>query len=177
MSEMEMKMLMLLMSNNKMKLKQVTTVNNKVTKNNTDIATINTNNGYYYFTNQLKHDNVNVVKFPAVNKHPFVASNTSHEMSIYVSGHYQIIYTDFYKNSGTFKILDTKNGVDGTELFSLELDQQSEWTPITINTVISINANNFLGYADIKLYISSKNNVGIFDGDGFSTFFIKYLGA
>ena len=31
---------------------QVTTVNNKVTQNKTDIATM----GYYYFTDQLKHN-------------------------------------------------------------------------------------------------------------------------
>ena len=36
---------------------QVTTVNKGVTQNKTDIATINTNNGYYYFTDQLKHVN------------------------------------------------------------------------------------------------------------------------
>ena len=46
---------------------QVTTVNNEVTQNKTDIATINTNNGYYYYlTDQLKHNNSDRVKFPTV---------------------------------------------------------------------------------------------------------------
>ena len=45
---------------------QVTTVNNEVTQNKTDIATINTNNGYYYLTDQLKHNNSDTVKFPTV---------------------------------------------------------------------------------------------------------------
>ena len=40
-----------------------TTANNGVTKNKTDITTINTSNGYYYFTDQLKHNNSNTVKF------------------------------------------------------------------------------------------------------------------
>ena len=51
---------------------QVTTVNKGVTQNKTDITTINTNNGYYYFTDQLKHVNSRVVQFPStINSYPF----------------------------------------------------------------------------------------------------------
>ena len=72
---------------------QVTTVNNKVTQNKTDIATM----GYYYFTDQLKHNNSNTVKFPAVsNNYPYSADNNSRFLTITLDGHYQIIYTDFY---------------------------------------------------------------------------------
>ena len=67
---------------------QVTTVNNKVTQNKTDIATM----GYYYFTDQLKHNNSNTVKFPAVsNNFPYSADNNSEFLMITLDGHYQII--------------------------------------------------------------------------------------
>ena len=51
---------------------QVTTVNNTVTQNKTDIATINRLDGYYYFTDQLKHKNSNTVKFPAVSNNDLI---------------------------------------------------------------------------------------------------------
>ena len=76
---------------------QVTTVNNKVTQNKTDIATITRLDRYYYFTDQLKHKNSNTVKFPAVsNNYPYSANNKSEFLTITLSGTYHIIYTDFY---------------------------------------------------------------------------------
>ena len=76
---------------------QVTTVNNKVTQNKDDIATINRFGGYYYFTDQLKHDNSKIVKFPrTINSYPY-SNGAQNSSRISLDGHYQIIYTDFYK--------------------------------------------------------------------------------
>ena len=80
---------------------QVTTVNEGVTQNKTDIATINTNNGYYYFTDQLKHDNSNTVKFPRakfppIDSYPFSRGSDDYKLRIRIDGYYHIIYTDFY---------------------------------------------------------------------------------
>ena len=76
---------------------QVTTVNNKVTQNKTDIGTINRLDGYYYFTDQLKHDNSKIVKFPGtINSYPY-SNGAQNSLRISLDGHYQIIYTDFYK--------------------------------------------------------------------------------
>ena len=76
---------------------QVTTVNNKVTQNKADIATINRFGGYYYFTDQLKHDNSSIVKFPrTINSYPY-SNGAQNSLRISLDGHYQIIYTDFYK--------------------------------------------------------------------------------
>ena len=160
---------------------QVTTVNNKVTQNKTDIATM----GYYYFTDQLKHNNNNAVKFPAVaNNYPYSADNNSEFLMITLDGHYQIIYTDFYtkgKRKGRkFIIHDDTNGND---LFVTNLVTLSSWSPITINTVIPITTDNGFNHAKIKLYI--KNRTGrklrgddaILKGAGYSTFYIKYLHA
>ena len=77
---------------------KVSIVNNKIIKIKNDINTILTSLTklkYYYFTDQLKHNNADTVKFPAVNSHPFSADNNSEFLKIELDGHYQIIYTDF----------------------------------------------------------------------------------
>ena len=82
--------------------------------------------------------------------------------------------TDVYKKkSGQFIIHDSTNGND---LFVTELDNQSDWTPITINAIVPINVDNGFGHVEIKLYLQTTNNA-IFDGAGYSTFYIKYLHA
>ena len=153
---------------------QVTTVNDKVTQNKTDIATINTNNGYYYFIDQLKHDNSKTVKFPAVNNYPYSADNGSEFLTITLDCHYQIIYTDFYRGGGQFIIHDDTNGND---LFVTNLRPQSRWPSITINTIIPINTDNGFNYVRIKMYIQTTIKGAIFTGKGDSTFYIKYLHA
>ena len=151
----------------------INNIGNQAVENNTEIKTINTNNGYYYFTDQLKHDNSNTVKFPVVNNNPYSANNGSELLRITLDGSYHIIYTDFYKKSGQFIIHDDTNGND---LFVLNLANQSDWTPITINAVIPITVDNGFGHDEIKLYIKTNNNAE-FDGAGYSTFYIKYLHA
>ena len=51
---------------------------------------------YYYFTDQLRHDNSKTVKFPELNRYPYSAVNNSEYLTITLDGYYQIIYTDFY---------------------------------------------------------------------------------
>ena len=126
---------------------------------------------YYYFTDQLKHDNINTVKFPPLNIYPYSVIRNPYYLMITLDGHYQIIYTDFYKKSGQFIIHDDTNGND---LFVTSLDNQSDWSSITINTVIPITVDNGFGYAKIKMYIKTTDKA-IFDEAGYSTFYIKYL--
>ena len=152
---------------------QVTTVNNKVTQNKTDIATITRLDRYYYFTDQLKHKNSNTVKFPAVsNNYPYSANNKSEFLTIRVDGHYQIIYTDFYREGNKFIIHDDTNGND---LYVLNLGISRSGRPITINAVIPINEDNGFGYVRIKIYPLTRHSA--LYGAGFSTFYIKYLHA
>ena len=85
--------------------KQFIIVNNTVARNNANITTINVNNGYYYFINQLNHNNLNTVSFPNItNSYPYsngkntVTGNKTYlVLRILLSGNYQIIYTDSYK--------------------------------------------------------------------------------
>ena len=152
------------------------TVNNQVTQNKNDIATINTNN-YYHFTDQLKHDNTNTVKFPAINSHIYSAVDNSEYLKITQDGHYQIIYADYCQQSGYFTIHDDTNGND---LFVLNINNTSNWSPITINAVVSITVDNGFNYARIKMNIQNgKPDINpILDGrPGYSTFFIKYLNS
>ena len=143
------------------------TIDNKIT-------TINTQQGYYYFTNQLRHKNTNTVKFPTINKYPYSANNNSQFLRITLDGHYQIIYTDYYKNgvgasSSQFIIHDQTNG---NNLFVTNLNRQKDWASTIINAVIPINVDNGFNHVDIKLYVKSSS---FLDGVGNSTFFIKYL--
>ena len=149
---------------------------NSILQNYNNILTIQnslTKLKYYYFTDQLKHDNANTVKFPAINSYPFSAVDESEFLKIELDGHYQIIYTDFFIRDAQFIIYDDTNGND---LFVIHLDGSSFWTPITINTVIPITVDNGFNYARIKMYMQKKtNNEPEFDGKDNSTFYIKYL--
>ena len=84
---------------------QLDAVKTQVTQNKTDITTINTENGYYTFTDQLKHNNRNNVRFPSINRslkhwrpsilYPFeLISNNNTILRIKLDGWYQVIYTD-----------------------------------------------------------------------------------
>ena len=66
---------------------------------------------YHYFTNQLKHNNSDTVKFPAIDSHPFSADNNSEHFKISVDGDYHIIYRDNYKSGGHFIIHDETNNI------------------------------------------------------------------
>lgn len=92
-------------------------------------------------------------------------------LRISLSGQYHIIYTDFYSGGGSFIIYDDTNSYN---LFNLNLDNQKIWAPITINAIVTIQADNGFGHADIKLYLS--DDPSLLDGAGYSTFYIKYLG-
>ena len=152
---------------------QVTTVNNKVTQNKDDIASINRLDGYCYFTDQLKHDNSKIVKFPrTINSYPY-SNGAQNSLRMSLDGHYQIIYTDFYKKSGQFVIHDATNG---NELFVIKLDNQTDWSSITINAIVPITVDNGFGNADIQMWIITTDNA-ILDGAGYSSFYIKYLHA
>ena len=147
----------------------------------TQVATINTNNGYYFFTDQLQHDNGNIIKFPANEYHyPFQTKKNGvhHSLALYLSGYYHIIYTDVYKGSGKLTMEYTVwPGLNRPNaLFTLSLNKQTDWTPITINIIKKIEIlSGGKGYSEIAFEITSGD--AIFDGSGYSTFYIKYLHA
>ena len=154
--------------------RQLDAVQNQVDTINTNVNTINTNNGYYYFIKQLNHNNNSYVHFPSnIDKYPFKSANDpiyGGVLRISLSGYYHIIYTDYYKikvtSNASFIIWDLSNG---KVLFSTTFNHKTDFTPITINAVINIQAN-----ATIGLHLTPAN--AILDGGEYSTFFIKYLG-
>ena len=165
----------------------VVTFNETIDMNGKDITGVNKivanildvkQNDYYYFTDQLKHNNEDRIKFPANEVHyPFLTKNVVSEYFVLLlSGYYHIIYTDFYKGSGTFKIVYlTWSGLNKpADLFTLNLGTQSSWTPITINIIKKIEIRKDLHRADIGFILG---NNAVFDGAGFSTFYIKFLHA
>ena len=137
-----------------------------------------THRKYYYFTSQLKHNNSNKVKFPAINSYPFSANDNSEYLTISLNGDYHIIYRDYYRKSAHFNkrysnfiIHDQANGND---VFDTHLYNELDWTLVTINADIPITVDSDLNYAKIKMYIESNENP-LLGGVDKSTFYIKYL--
>ena len=168
---------------------QLDSVETQVTQNKTDITTINTENVYYTFTDQLKHSNQNNVRFPPINRslkhwrpsilYPFeLISNNNTIFRIKLDGCYQVIYTDNYRFGGQFQIY---NNTDSVYLYTRNIPYVANFTPLTISAVFEIVINkNLVNYIDIKLLISNiannKKNPR-FEGINCSSFYIKYLGA
>ena len=168
---------------------QLDAVKTQVTQNKTDITTINTENGYYTFTDQLKHNNRNNVWFPPINRslkhwrpsilYPFeLISNNNTILRIKLDGWYQVIYTDNYRYGGQFQIY---NNTDGVYLYTRNIPYVDNFTPLTISAVFEIVINkNLVNYIDISLLISNiannKNNPR-FEGINCSSFYMKYLGV
>ena len=131
---------------------EVSQVDNKIIQIRNDINTILNSLKkleYYYFTDQLKHDETNTVKFPALNSYPYSTVDNSEFIKIELNGYYQIIHSDFYIKRSQFIIHDDTNG---NNIFVSYLSYQGYFTPITINAVVSINVDNGFNYARIKMY-------------------------
>ena len=118
---------------------------------------------YYFYTNDLKHNNKKNVNFPNFYKYPF-DSNISEIINIKLSGYYHIIYTDYYKgDTSIFRI--HKNT---TSIYTLTVDAKSDWTQLTINIVHEFESGDYLQF-------DFNNNKSKLYGVGRSTFYIKYL--
>ena len=118
---------------------------------------------YYFYTNDLKHNNKKNVNFPNFYKYPF-DSNISEIINIKLSGYYHIIYTDYYKgDTGIFRIHRNT-----TSIYTLTVDAKSDWTQLTINIVHEFESGDYLQF-------DFNNNKSKLYGVGRSTFYIKYL--
>ena len=80
-----------------------TNPNDAVNKSQFDIIS-----KYYLYTNELKHNNENRIKFKSgISNYPFVTdvpNSYQNILQIKLSGYYHVIYTDFYKGKGTFQM-------------------------------------------------------------------------
>ena len=152
---------------------QLDRVETQTIVNKNDIATINLNYSYYYYTYDLKHNNSKTVKFPTINNYPFSSQfgvGNEHRFIINLEGYYHIIYTDYYKGSGIFKI--QHDSPSDPVICNISLNNKKDWTPITINSVARVQKQ---GNKTIKLIFYVTGNTAILDGVGHSTFYIKYL--
>ena len=133
--------------------------------------------GYYYFTDHLKHDNGDTVKFPEINSHPYSAVDNSEFLKTVLDGHYQIIYVDFFKDNNFNQCqLIIHDDTNGNNLFVTNLEIKSGWTPMMINAVIPITVDNGFNYVRIKMYLKCIFKP-LLKGKENSTFLIKYLHA
>ena len=139
------------------------------------ISEIEKRTNYYYYTDDLKHNNSKTVKFPTINKYPFSTQSgvgNEHRFIINLDGYYHIIYTDYYKGSGIFKI--QHDSPSDPVICNISLNNKIDWTPITINCVARVQKQ---GNKTTKLIFYVTGNTAILDGNGYSTLFIKFLHA
>ena len=145
-------------------------------------AQLDVSTKYYYFTNDLKHNNEKLIKFPSnFSKYPFKSlsqPNQNQRLQIELAGYYHIIYTDYYKGNGLFKIQhDAYDSLDKPpDIYNTNLSHQSNFTPITINAIVKIDLLKTYGnvkYARIIFYYQTSS--GSLDGVGYSSFYIRYL--
>ena len=149
---------------------------NKDAVNKAQLDALETKLKYYYYTNDLKHNNSKTAKFPTINDYPFSTQSgvgNEHRFIISLDGYYHVIYNDFYKGSGTFQI--THDSPSGPVLHSIRLNIKSKFTPFTINSVFKIerqgNNTTKLVFHITNVLISNT----VLDGIGSSSFYIKYL--
>ena len=145
-------------------------------QSNTEISNINNEINkikrllkFNYNTRSLKHNNERIIKFPNFYSYPYQRSSSVSTIIILYEGYYHIIYTDYYKNGGTFKIYQGSSKV----LFDTILNSKSDWTPFTINAVIRIKFDSGRNSAHITM--KSDDTDIMFDGINNSSFFIEYL--
>ena len=157
--------------------------------NKSQLDEFETKNNYYFYTNDMRHNNNRIIQFKVgIDKYPF--ETYKHIYIIYqggkqnifniilsrllLSGYYHIIYTDFYKGGGQFKIINNRfNAIDTIfPIFSLNLNLISSWTPFTINAIIKFELPKHR--SDINFLMFGSNTL-VFKGVGYSTFYIKYL--
>ena len=176
------------MGNNKITGLADGTANNDAV-NKSQLDEFETKNNYYFYTNDMRHNNNRIIQFKVdIDKYPF--ETFKHIYIIYqggkqnifniilsrllLSGYYHIIYTDFYKGGGQFKIINDRfNAIDTIfPIFSLNLNLISSWTPFTINAIIKFELPQHR--SDINFLMFGSNTL-VFKGVGYSTFYIKYL--
>ena len=167
----------------------VVTFNESIDTNGKDIIGVNKitakivnfkQNDYHYFTNDLKHNNENRIKFrTGISQYPFTTDiiiSSQYYLKIKLSGYYHVIYNDFYKGQGAFQIKYSYYvGINSPNpIYSINLINQSNWTPITINSILHIDTAISGGKPSDIYCIGTSGNL-IFKGIGYSTFYIKYL--
>ena len=141
----------------------------------------------FLFTTDLKHDNEKIVKFPpnlktinddTTGSRMTTGNTIQNYITFYTGGGalFHIMYNDFYKGGGTFKIsAKIYNGDTFIDYYSIGLNNQTNWTPLSINAIINIPNNNKLDpdYHYVKLHFVTSN--GSLDGSGYSSFYSFYI--
>ena len=125
----------------------------------------------YYYTNNLKHDNSQIVALNKMNKYPFFVDEHSDYMKISKSGFYELTYNDYYKNGGTIVLYDETNNKD---LVRSRLVNKNVFTFYSFNAIFQIDLKDDQDHNEISIFIETTNG-GIFDGTNNGTFYIKYL--
>ena len=147
---------------------------------------LNTLINYYTYTNDLKHNNASIVKFPVLNisshwkpqiSFPFeVTSNDHNILKLKLDGWYQIIYYDNIKYGSQFVIYNRTQNIN---IYSILFAYNDFYTPFCVNSIFKITINkNISNHIAIQLKLNklvSFNKNPVMEGSRFSSFYIKYL--
>ena len=131
---------------------------------------------YYYFTDKLGTRLYNKITFPPnIDSYPFGTPKIARWSSfllLYLEGYYQITYTDYYKGSGEFEIKTIYPPLTSTVddyNYKINLQTQSNWTPITINIIKTVQMKP--GDPHSVLFLSIVKDLSLL-GRNYSTFYM-----
>ena len=137
----------------------------------------------YFYTDELKHDNLDNAKFLSFTSDYFKVESFgnkkySKDIEILVAGVYQIIYCDYVKGSdGKLQIEYTHHDSGSIEnylIYSVKVIGKDDWTPLTINVIKRIDLV-YEGTAKIYFETVSSDNTLKLRGNGYGSCFLKYL--
>ena len=123
---------------------------------------LNTSINYYTYTNDLKHNNTSIVKFPVLNisshwkpqiSFPFeVTSNDHNILKLKLDGWYQIIYCDNIKYGSQFVIYNRTQNIN---IYSILFAYNDFYTPFCVNSIFKITINkNISNHIAIQLKLN-----------------------
>ena len=159
-------------------VKNRTTVNDhNITHNRNDIQSINTsittiNNiiTKYYYSDRLHHNKGSNILFTIKSGQKIsVSLNNIHVTDI---GYYQVIYNDYYKGGGVFRI--RQDSQTGNILYDNHFSIQNNYTPISINAIFKVEKQNTTLFFSLQNHTLADTNLL---GRNYSSFYIKFLHA
>ena len=149
---------------------QLNIVKNRTTVNDHNITTINNIITKYYYSDRLHHNKGSNILFTIKSGQKIsVSLNNIHVTDI---GYYQVIYNDYYKGGGVFRI--RQDSQTGDILYDNHFYIQNDYTPISINAIFKVEKQNTTLFFSLQDHTFVDTNLL---GRNYSSFYIKFLHA
>ena len=147
---------------------QLNIVKNRTTVNDHNITTINNIITKYYYSDRLHHNKGSNILFTIKSGQKIsVSLNNIHVTDI---GYYQVIYNDYYKGGGVFRI--RQDSQTGDILYDNHFYIKNDYTPISINAIFKVEKHNTTLFFSLQDHTFADTNLL---GRNYSSFYIKYV--